>query len=121
MKKSLAIIGAFFTLAAQAQVKEGKVIYERTVQMSNIRFGGGNIPPEIQAQMPKSRTDQFELLFTPKHSLYQFIPNAADEGGGTFSSGGMVIQMRGGGANDLTYTDLEKGTTVGQREIMDKS
>jgi hypothetical protein len=45
--------------------------------------------------MPKSRTDQFELLFSPEHSLYQFLPSAtADDGANTFSSGGMVVQMR---------------------------
>ena len=119
MKKYLAILAGFVALTAHSQTKEGKVVYERTIQMTNLRFGG-NMPPEIQAQMPKSRTDQFELLFTPKHSLYQFLPNAADEGGGTFSGGGMVIQMRGG-ANDISYTDLEKSTRVDQREIMDKS
>lgn len=119
MKKIITIAAAVFALAAQAQTKEGKVIYERTVQISNVRFGG-NLPPEIQAQMPKSRTDQFELLFTQQHSLYQFLPNAADEGGGTFSSGGMVIQMRGG-SNDVTYIDFEKGTRTDQREIMEKN
>lgn len=119
MKKIAALVASIFTLCAQAQTKEGKVVYERTIQMTNARFRG-NLPAEIQAQMPKSRTDQFELLFTPEHSLYQFLPNAADEGGGTFSGGGMVIQMRGG-ANEITYVDLAKGTRVDQREIMDKS
>src|SRR4051812_28590448 len=99
MKKILLFAATAFNLCAQAQTKEGRVVYERTMQMTNMRMGG-NIPPEILAQMPKSRTDQLELLFTPQHSLYQFIPNAADEGGGTYSSGGTVIQMRGGGAND---------------------
>ncbi len=121
MKKIVAIVALLFTLTLQAQTKEGKVIYERTMKMSNIRFGG-NMPAEIQAQMPKSRTDQYELLFTAQHSLYQFLPNAADESGGsgTFSGGGMVIQMRGG-ANDVTYIDFEKGTRVDKREIMEKS
>lgn len=119
MKRILLIAATAFSITALGQTKEGKVIYERTIQMSNIRFGG-NVPPEIQAQMPKSRTDQFELMFTPKHSLYQFLPNAADEGGGSFSGGGVVIQMRGG-ANDISYTDIEKGVRVDQREVMDKS
>ena len=121
MKKYLAIAAAFFTLGVQAQTKEGKVVYERTVQMNSMRFGG-HMPPEIQAQMPKSRTDQFELLFTSKHSLYQFLPNAADEsgGGGTFSGGGVVIQMRGG-QNDATYVDYLTGTRIDQRDIMDKN
>lgn len=98
-------------------------MYERTVQLSNLRLGGGNVPPEIQAQManlPKSRTDQFELLFTSEHSLYQFLPNAADDGNQTFAGGGMMIQMRGG-QNTTTYIDFAKATQIDQREIMDKS
>ncbi|HVF80807.1 MAG TPA: GLPGLI family protein [Flavisolibacter sp.] len=118
MKKILAITPLLFTLCAQAQTKEGKVIYERTTQASVRSFG--NLPPEIQAQMAKPRTDHFELLFTQQHSLYQFLPNAVDDGGGTFSGGGVTIQMRGG-ANDITYTDFEKGTRTDQREIMEKN
>lgn len=81
MKKLLLAAAVTLTLAAAAQTKAGKVVYERTVQMNTIRFGGGgNIPPELQAQldrMPKSRSNQYELLFTPEHSLYQFLPNVA--------------------------------------------
>ncbi|GAA4743953.1 GLPGLI family protein [Flavisolibacter ginsenosidimutans] len=124
MKKFFLITATAFGLFAQAQTKEGKVVYERTVQLSNLRLGGGNLPPEIQAQManlPKSRTDQFELLFTPEHSLYQFLPNAADDGGNqTFAAGGMMIQMRGG-QNTTTYVDFARATQIDQREIMDKS
>ena len=126
MKKILLMAASVFTLAAQAQTKEGKVIYDRTVQMmNNVRFGGGgNVPPEIQAQMdrmPKSRTDQFELLFSPEHSLYQFLPNAAaDEGGGTFAGGGMVIQMRMN-TNEVSYVNYASGTRVDQREVMEKN
>jgi GLPGLI family protein len=124
MKKFFLITATAFGLFAQAQTKEGKVVYERTIQLTNLRLGGGNLPPEIQAQMaamPKSRTDQYELLFTPEHSLYQFLPSAADDGGNqTFAGGGMTIQMRGG-QNTTTYVDFAKATQIDQREIMDKS
>ena len=126
MKKILLIAAVAISLAAKAQTKEGKVVYERTMQMNNVRFGGvgGNIPPELQAQldrMPKSRSDQYELLFTPEHSLYQFLPNAAaEEGGGTFSGGGMVIQMRTA-SNEVIYTNHGAGTRVEQREMLDKN
>jgi GLPGLI family protein len=126
MKRVFSIVASFLALAAGAQTKEGRVVYERTTQMANIRFGssGGNLPPEIQAQMdrmPKSRTDQYELLFTPQHSLYQFLPNAtADEGNNTFAGGGMVINMRMGGS-ETTYVDYASGKRVDQREIFDKN
>ena len=125
MKKILLLAATAFGLFANAQTKEGKVVYERTMQMTNLRLGGGNIPPEIQAQMdkmPKSRTDQFELLFNAEHSLYQYLPNAADDGGNqSFAGGGMVVQMRGAGPNTSTYVDFAKATQIEQREIMDKS
>ncbi len=127
MKKLFLLAGSLLTLAATAQTKEGRVVYERTTQMNNMRLmgGGGNLPPEIQAQMdrmPKSRTDQFELLFSPEHSLYQFLPSAtADEGNNTFSGGGMVIQMRTAGANEVTYVNYASGTRVDQREVMEKN
>ena len=124
MKPILLFTAIAFSLFAQAQTKEGKVVYERTMQLSNLRIGGANLPPEIQAQManmPKSRTDQYELLFTPQHSLYQFLPNAADDGGSSsFSGGGVNIQMRGP-QNEVTYIDFANGTRVDQREVMDKS
>ena len=139
MKNIICIVAAFLAVGAHAQnmegklsapmnTKEGKVIYERTTQLGGARFmgRGGNIPPEMQAQldkMPKSRTDQFELLFTPQHSLYQYLPNAADESGGatTISGGGMTIQMRAPGINDVTYVDFAKGTRSEQREVMEKN
>ena len=126
MKKYLLMAASLLSVAAMAQTKEGRVVYERTVRMNNIRFGGGggNLPPEVQAQMdrmPRSRTDQFELLFTPQHSLYQFLPNAAaDEGANTFAGGGVVVQMRTNN-NEVTYVNYANGTRVEQREMFDKS
>lgn len=121
MKKILLLAATALGLFAQAQTKEGKVVYERTIQMTNMRFGGANLPPDIAAQMPKSRTEQYELLFTQQHSLYQFLPNASDDGGNnTFSGGGVVMQFRGG-QNDVTYVDFAKSTRVDQRDVMDKN
>jgi GLPGLI family protein len=140
MKEILCIVAAAFTLSVQAQnlegklsapttTKEGKVIYERTIRMngSGLRITGGNVPPEVQsqieAQMARPRVHQFELLFTPQHSLYQYLPNAAEEGGDpSFSAGGVNIMMRGGpGLNDVTYIDFAKGVRTDQREVMEKS
>ena len=126
MKKYFLMAATLFGLAASAQTKEGRVVYERTFRMNNLRFGGGggNVPPEIQAQlerMPRTRTDQYELLFSPEHSLYQFLPNAAaDEGANTFAGGGMVVQMRMS-ANEVAYTNWASGARVEQRELFDKN
>ena len=139
MKKIFVIAAGFFAVATQAQnmdgklstpatTKEGKVVYERTMRMTGAgRIAGGNIPPEMQAQieqqLSKPRISQFELLFTPEHSLYQFLPNAADENNGdaSFSSGGVNIMMRSPGANEVTYINFAKGNRIYQTEIMEKS
>lgn len=123
MKKILLTAATALGLFAGAQTKEGKVTYERKMQVTPPRIGGANIPPEMQAQldkMPKSRTDQYELLFTPEHSLYQYLPNANDDGNSSFSGGGMMIQMRGM-TGETTYIDFAKAERTDQREVMDKN
>ena len=118
MKKIFLLAASAFTLIAGAQTKEGTVVYERTVQTPVRAFG--NLPAELQAQMPKSRTSQFELLFTPDHSLWQFLPNAAAEENNTISSGGVMIRVAGS-ANETTYINYAQGSRVDQREMFEKN
>ena len=134
MKKFILILTVACSLAAGAQTmegklsavpqtKEGKVVYERTVKMnSNISINSNDIPPEVleqmKARLAQPRVDQYELLFTSEHSLYQYLPSAADDGGGGF--GGGMLQMRMG-QNDISYTHFEKGLKVDQREVMEKN
>ncbi len=61
----------FSVLAAQAQMKEGKVVYERSMQM---RMRG--MSTEAAAIVPESRKDNFELMFGNNQSLWQVIPGA---------------------------------------------
>lgn len=118
MRKIFFIAASALTLGAAAQVKEGTVVYERTTQMPVRSFG--NLPPDVQAQMPKSRTTQYELLFTAEHSLWQYLPNAASEDQNTFAGGGVVIRMAGGG-NETSYVNYAQGSRVDQREMFERS
>lgn len=118
MKKMLVIAACVLTLAAAAQTKEGRVVYERIMQMPTRTFG--NLPPDVQAQMPKSRTVQYELLFNAERSLWQFLPNAANDDQNSFAGGGVVIRMAGG-AGEATYVDYAKGTRIDQRELFERS
>ena len=107
MKKFLMSGMIVFSLVASAQMKEGRVVYERTFQLPTRLF---NADPAMASQLPKSRTDQYELLFGNNQSLWQFLPNANNEGDpGTFASGGMVIRMAGGGSNSTSFHDFAKG------------
>ncbi len=100
-----------------AQQKEGRVVYERLVQMPVRAF---NADPEILKQLPKSRTDHFELLFADGHSLWQYLPNADNEEPGTITAPGIVLRF-GGGANEVSYQDFQKGVRVDQREVMERN
>jgi len=120
MKKLFAIAVIFCTVSVSAQMKEGRVVYERTFQLP-MRFFG-NADPNLTSQLPKTRTDQYELLFSNNHSLWQFLPDASNENNdpNTFASGGMVMRFAGGGG-DVAYYDFDNGTSVSKRDIADKS
>ncbi len=118
MKKIFLLAAVSLSIVASAQMKEGRIVYERTFQMPVRNFA--NMDPEIAKKIPKSRTDQYELLFANNQSLWQFLPNAVNEGDGSFSGGGVVIRM-GGGNNDVSFTDFDKGIRVEHREIMERS
>ena len=77
--------------------------------------------PEIAKQIPRSRTDHFELLFTSQQSLWQFLPTSANDGGEqTFGGGGVVVRIASG-MNEVSFINLENGTRLDQREIMERS
>lgn len=120
MKKIFLLLAIGFSLAGYSQMKEGRVVYERTFQLPQRIFANN---PDLAARLPRSRTDQYELLFSNNQSLWQYLPDANADGGGdanTFGGGGMVFRFAGG-SNDISYCNLEKGTRVDQREIVDRS
>lgn len=117
MKKLIVLACCSATLIANAQLKEGRVVYERTIQMPARSF---NVDPEIAKQIPKSRTDQYELLFSQNQSLYQYLPSADGGEAGTFSAPGIVMRFAGGG-NDMSYQNFEKGIRVDQREVAERN
>lgn len=101
---------------AQAQQKEGTVVYQRISQMQ-IRISGMN--EQMQNMLPKSRTDKFELTFGNNQSLWKAAePDNEEEGFGIEGSG---IQIRMPGfSSDVLYSNLETGEKVEQKELFDK-
>ncbi|MGQ0738718.1 MAG: GLPGLI family protein [Bacteroidota bacterium] len=120
MKKSfLTGIVSMALLTIQAQQKEGKVIYDRTVkvQFSFAGMGGG-----MEQQVPSTRTDKFELSFGNSQSLWKQAESETDDDGGSFQTeGGAQIRMVVAGSNDVVFTNLETGKKVECRELMDKN
>jgi len=118
MKKILVLLAIGCSVIAHSQMKEGRVVYERTFQLPT-RFL--NADPNVTGQLPKSRTDQYELLFGNNQSLWQYLPDASSDGDpNTFTGGGMVLRFAGG-SNDISYFNFDKALQVDQREIADKN
>ncbi|MEO6070423.1 MAG: GLPGLI family protein, partial [Chitinophagaceae bacterium] len=107
----------FIGLVAGAQTKQGRVVYERTVQMQ-MRLQG--VSDEIAAQMPKSRTDIFELLFGNNQSLYQNLPTSGEEQN-SFSGGGGSFNFRQMMNNEVVYYNFATGKRTDLRELGDKN
>lgn len=119
MKKILLACTLGCSLIASAQLKEGRIVYERIAQLPVRTFR--DVDPEIAKQIPKSRTDQFELLFNSEHALWQFLPSTENENGEqTFASGGMVMRFSAG-SNEVSYVNFGQGTKTDQREVMQRS
>ena len=101
----------FLASTANAQIKEGKVIYERVMQVRRPQ----GMSEEIK--LPPTRTENFELLFGNNQSLWQVIPNPEGDNN-TITAPGMVFRMAGN--NDITYFNFNTGKRIDQREMLDR-
>ena len=97
-----------------AQQKEGKVIYERTIQME-IQINDNDEASQI---LPKTHTDKFELTFGNNQSIWKHVDEEEDND--EFGGNGMQIKMVGPGQNDIAFYDFTNARKVEQREMFDK-
>ena len=119
MKRLLIASAMVMTLPSLAQVKEGKIVYERTMQM-NIRINDDN--PAFQNLIPKERKDKFELFFTEGKSLWQPVEDDGQSDETSFGDGnGMRMVFRMPGADDITFHNISEGKKVEQRELGGKN
>ncbi len=104
--------------SAFAQVKEGKLIFERKVNMHKMITD-----PEMRARIPEFRTDKFELLFNEQASMFKTIPEEeapdpfANSGGGG-ERGGMRFAFRM--PETATYTDIPNQMQYESRSLFEK-
>ncbi len=126
-------LSLFFLGNLFAQIKEGKIVYERTVQ-PQMRISGngpGGMPPgmneEMMARFQRPRTNKFELSFANNQTLWQQVeePNQQNQnfGGGDRSGGGdrggmqMRVVMAGGATEEIVYTNIREGTSISKKAL----
>ena len=115
MKKiSFVFISICLAMVTLAQQKEGKVVYQRTMQMQ-LRINDND---QLSQMLPKRRTDKFELMFGNNQSLWKHIDE--DESTDEMNTGGMQIKMMAPGQNDIVFYDFGAAKKTEQREILDK-
>jgi GLPGLI family protein len=116
MKKIIALVLASGLVQwASAQVKEGKITYQETIDVHR------RIPKEneqMKAMLPQFRTNKFELFFADNKSLYKAAEEEPDLSEQPQGGGGMV--MRFGGASNIFYKDFTTQLGVEKRDLMEK-
>lgn len=121
MKQILFASVLLFTLPSIAQMKDGKILYEKTMQLQ-IRINDDN--PAFQNMIPKERKDKFELLFSDGKSLWQPVvdDNQSDEMSfGDAEGGGMRMVFRMPGSEDITFHNITDSKKVEQKELGGKT
>lgn len=115
MKYPLFFVCLLCAYAATAQVKEGKVIYERRMNMHK------DMPPEAEqfkAMVPEFTTAKMELLFNATQSLFRPVPaDEEDEMPQPGGEGTRRMNFRMGGMDAETFRDYDKETIVEGREL----
>jgi len=103
-----------FTLqAARAQVKEGRVVYNRKINL-HMRLSDES----MKNMIPEFDSAKTELLFSSDESLYRNIKETEDirdQAGEDHN--GPVVRMKFGGGDDQTYKNYSLGKMTQQREL----
>jgi GLPGLI family protein len=120
MKRLLIASAMLIAIPSLSQVKEGKIVYERTMQLQ-IRINDDN--PAFQNMIPKERKDKFELFFTEGKSLWQGVEDdtQSDETSFGDNSGGMRMVIRVPGNDDIAFHNITESKKVDQRDLGGKS
>jgi len=116
MKKLLLSASAVLSiLFVTAQIKQGRVIYERTTKMQGtIKIVGMEDNPAVTKALSQPKIDRFELVFGNDKSLWQ---KADDELPADEMAGGGGIRFMVAGNDDLTYVDFKSGKKTEQIDI----
>jgi len=116
MKKASILLTLTIAAASTfAQMKEGKIIYERKINMHK-RIPEGD--ERMKNMIPEFNSSKVQLLFSEAQSIYRNLPEEEDirETAGE-GDGGNRVFIRFAGGEDETYKNYETGKSVEQREL----
>jgi len=102
------------TTTPAGPVKEGKIIYERKVNLHR------RLTDEsMKSMIPEFNTSKTELDFSADESIYKNIKEDEDirDNAGQEHTGNVVMRFNGGGADDQTYKNYATERTTQQREL----
>ncbi|HEY9256966.1 GLPGLI family protein [Chitinophaga sp.] len=122
MKKVILTFSMGFLLpAVHAQQQQGRVLYERTVQMEMHMMGiAGDGNANAATMLPQSHKDQLEVLFGNDQSLRRTKEDDRPE---EFSprEDGVSFRMMIADADDVTYHNFATAQVIEQREFGTKN
>lgn len=118
MKKIIPVVLALLVCGLANAQDKGKLVYERTSQIQ-IRLSDDH--SGLEQQLPKTRTDKFELMFADNKTLWKAAEAENDNETISGPEGGMQIRMVVAGNDDVLFTDLSSGKRVEKREMFDKN
>ena len=105
----------FILGAAQTEITSGVVNYSETVKM-NIKLEGES--SQFAAMLPKERTSQKILYFSPDASLYQLNTEKQEDETISQDIGGASIMVKMVQPDNKFYADLKGKKTIKQRDFM---
>lgn len=125
MKKNLLSFAAFLLISSVTLSQQGKIIYERTVQLqiqfaTNSNGGGGLSDDAVMNMMPKSMTNKFELQFANFQTIWKEVdePNNEPENMSFGGHGNAMVTVRAfGGGDEFSFCDLNNARKVDQKEL----
>lgn len=108
-------IGFLISGSAFPQMKQGKIIYERKINLHK------RLPPgeeSMRNMIPEFNTSKVQLLFSEYESIYKNLPEEQDirETAGEGADGPRII-MKFGGNDDETYKNYQTEKSIEQREL----
>lgn len=114
MKKIIiALVLVQCALAGKSQITEGRIIYERKMNMHK------QIPPQdeqMKAMVPEFSTSKVELLFSGDELVFRNLPEEEDVRDQAGDDGNRIV-MRMSAPSVETYKNLTTGKMVESREL----